>query len=96
MGRVYVIDDCYNANPASTSIALSSCASHGPKGSYKVAVLGDMLELGALSPLLHARALEDALGRMQGGKGGEGGGEGGGKREMEGGNGKSNPGPLPN
>lgn len=40
-----VLDDCYNANPASMRAALHTLVSLG-KGGRKVAVLGDMLELG--------------------------------------------------
>jgi len=44
LGSISIINDCYNANPASMKAALEMLLSshHG----YKVAVLGDMLELG--------------------------------------------------
>ncbi len=45
-GGVTVIDDCYNANPASMSAALETLARLAVEG-RAVAVLGDMLELGA-------------------------------------------------
>ncbi len=52
-GRV-VIDDSYNANPASMEASLYTlnemCA-----GRYRVAILGDMFELGEASERLHAR-----------------------------------------
>jgi UDP-N-acetylmuramoyl-tripeptide--D-alanyl-D-alanine ligase len=42
-GGVTVIDDCYNANPMSVRAALDDLAGHDGR---RVAVLGDMLELG--------------------------------------------------
>jgi UDP-N-acetylmuramoyl-tripeptide--D-alanyl-D-alanine ligase len=42
---VLVINDCYNANPLSMRAALDDLASQTPSG-RRVAVLGDMLELG--------------------------------------------------
>ena len=48
---VVVIDDCYNANPMSVRAALDALAEHpGPK----LAVLGDMLELGPDEARFHA------------------------------------------
>ncbi|HEV7806815.1 MAG TPA: UDP-N-acetylmuramoyl-tripeptide--D-alanyl-D-alanine ligase [Solirubrobacteraceae bacterium] len=43
-GGVVVIDDCYNANPMSMRAALDDLAASAP--GRRVAVLGDMLELG--------------------------------------------------
>jgi UDP-N-acetylmuramoyl-tripeptide--D-alanyl-D-alanine ligase len=43
-GGVVVVDDCYNANPMSMRAALDDLASSAP--GRRVAVLGDMLELG--------------------------------------------------
>ena len=40
-----MINDCYNANPLSMRAALDDLASHHAEG-RRVAVLGDMLELG--------------------------------------------------
>ena len=52
IGPWLVLEDCYNANPRSTEVALDTLASlTGPR----VAVLGSMLELGATSHALHAR-----------------------------------------
>jgi UDP-N-acetylmuramoyl-tripeptide--D-alanyl-D-alanine ligase len=44
-GGVVVINDCYNANPLSMRAALDDLATQAPHG-RRVAVLGDMLELG--------------------------------------------------
>lgn len=54
-----VIDDCYNANPDSTAAALRTLAAL--RGQARaVAVLGDMLELGADEAALHRRVGEVA------------------------------------
>jgi UDP-N-acetylmuramoyl-tripeptide--D-alanyl-D-alanine ligase len=44
---VLIINDCYNANPLSMRAALDDLATQAPSGGRRVAVLGDMLELGA-------------------------------------------------
>jgi len=56
-GAALVIDESYNANPASVAAALALLgqAQVGPQG-RRIAVLGDMLELGTAGPSLH-RAL---------------------------------------
>jgi len=56
-----LIDESYNANPASmrAAIALLGDARPGPRG-RRIAVLGDMLELGPTAPELH-RALAGPL-----------------------------------
>jgi UDP-N-acetylmuramoyl-tripeptide--D-alanyl-D-alanine ligase len=51
-GPVLVIDDCYNANPMSMRAALDDLAASAP--GRRVAVLGDMLELGPLEGQFHA------------------------------------------
>lgn len=51
-GGIGVIDDSYNANPASMCAALRTLAAFPCRG-QRVAVLGDMLELGAHSERLH-------------------------------------------
>jgi UDP-N-acetylmuramoyl-tripeptide--D-alanyl-D-alanine ligase len=60
-GTAVLIDESYNANPASmaAALALLGAARPGPRG-RRVAVLGDMLELGPQSPEFHA-ALIDAV-----------------------------------
>lgn len=45
-GGIVVIDDCYNANPMSMRAALDDLAASAPPSGRRVAVLGDMLELG--------------------------------------------------
>jgi UDP-N-acetylmuramoyl-tripeptide--D-alanyl-D-alanine ligase len=45
-GGVVVIDDCYNANPMSMRAALDDLAASASASGRRVAVLGDMLELG--------------------------------------------------
>ena len=47
-----VINDCYNASPLSMRAALDELADHEPEG-RRIAVLGDMLELGAEEERLH-------------------------------------------
>jgi UDP-N-acetylmuramoyl-tripeptide--D-alanyl-D-alanine ligase len=45
MGEISIIDDSYNANPASTKAALDTLTQIAASG-HRIAVLGDMLELG--------------------------------------------------
>jgi UDP-N-acetylmuramoyl-tripeptide--D-alanyl-D-alanine ligase len=54
--RVTVIDDSYNANPTATKLAIDVLA--GSTATRRIAVLGEMLELGA-----HAVALHEEVGR---------------------------------
>ena len=56
-----VIADCYNAGPESMAAALSILAKKAGAG-RRIAVLGDMLELGAFGPAAHTRVGELAAG----------------------------------
>jgi UDP-N-acetylmuramoyl-tripeptide--D-alanyl-D-alanine ligase len=60
-GTAQLIDESYNANPASMRAALAVLgqASVGPRG-RRIAILGDMLELGAEGEKLH-RDLANAV-----------------------------------
>ncbi|MEZ5828295.1 MAG: UDP-N-acetylmuramoylalanyl-D-glutamyl-2,6-diaminopimelate--D-alanyl-D-alanine ligase [Hyphomicrobiales bacterium] len=60
-GPIAVVDESYNANPASMRAALSTLGLV-PRGDFnrRVAVLGDMLELGPEGPQLH-RELAEAV-----------------------------------
>ncbi|MBN2405255.1 MAG: UDP-N-acetylmuramoyl-tripeptide--D-alanyl-D-alanine ligase [Coriobacteriia bacterium] len=49
---IHVVNDAYNANPTSMKAALQTLAEIGATGK-RVAVLGDMAELGSLSELAH-------------------------------------------
>jgi UDP-N-acetylmuramoyl-tripeptide--D-alanyl-D-alanine ligase len=53
-GRIAIVDESYNANPASMRAALATLGLT-PRDEFgrRVAVLGDMLELGGLGPKLH-------------------------------------------
>ena len=51
-GGITLIDDSYNANPASMRAALESLRLH--PGQRKIALLGEMLELGPDGPRFHA------------------------------------------
>jgi UDP-N-acetylmuramoyl-tripeptide--D-alanyl-D-alanine ligase len=57
-GGVIVINDCYNANPMSMRAALEDLA--GSARGRRVAVLGDMLELGSEELRMHAEVGERA------------------------------------
>jgi UDP-N-acetylmuramoyl-tripeptide--D-alanyl-D-alanine ligase len=55
---IFVLDDCYNSNPASARAAIAALAELRAPGERAVLVLGDMLELGDASEEAHL-----ALGR---------------------------------
>ena len=62
-GAFTLIDESYNANPASMRAALALAGGTKPgAGGRRIAVLGDMLELGPTSPRLHAALLEAVVG----------------------------------
>lgn len=54
-GSILVVDESYNASPTSVAATLAALSAVEPsKGGRRIAVLGDMLELGAAGPDLHA------------------------------------------
>jgi UDP-N-acetylmuramoyl-tripeptide--D-alanyl-D-alanine ligase len=60
---VILIDDCYNANPMSMRAALDDLAETAQRGRHRqVAVLGDMLELGAREREFHVEIGDHAAG----------------------------------
>ena len=64
-GGVTVIDDSFNGNPASMAAALDSLKARPLKGGRRIAVLGDMLELGSDAPAYH-QALAKQLADIDG------------------------------
>lgn len=63
VGGVAVLNDAYNANPDSMLAALDTFAALYPQAPSRVAVLGDMLELGEQSEQAH-REIGSAVGAM--------------------------------
>jgi UDP-N-acetylmuramoyl-tripeptide--D-alanyl-D-alanine ligase len=62
-GTIEVIDESYNASPVSVRAAVATLTAGCPApGGRRVAVLGDMLELGEAGPALH-RALAETFGQ---------------------------------
>lgn len=57
---ITILNDTYNANPQSMRAAIGILAES--KSRFKLAVLGDMFELGSLAPILH-REVGECLGR---------------------------------
>ena len=65
LGGITVVDDCYNANPASMDAALDTLRTLVPSGARAVAVLGDMLELGSGELEDHRALGERTVGKAQ-------------------------------
>jgi UDP-N-acetylmuramoyl-tripeptide--D-alanyl-D-alanine ligase len=64
-GGITILDDCYNASPASMEAALATLAGLKKDGSGRaIAVLGDMLELGAFEEEAHRGLGRGARGRV--------------------------------
>ena len=61
-GDITLIDESYNANPTSVRAALELLAATSPgRGGRRIAVLGDMLELGPRAGELHAELAQDLV-----------------------------------
>ncbi|MDD4715493.1 MAG: UDP-N-acetylmuramoyl-tripeptide--D-alanyl-D-alanine ligase [Oscillospiraceae bacterium] len=60
--NITILDDVYNANPQSMRAAVEVLSQ--TRGKHKIAVLGDMFELGALAPALH-RGIGEYLGKKE-------------------------------
>lgn len=58
---ITILNDAYNASPQSMRAAVEVLGQ--TTGDYKIAVLGDMFELGALAPVLHA-GVGECLGKV--------------------------------
>ncbi len=62
LNGVVIIDDSYNANPRSVRAALAAARETADVLHARLIIaLGDMLELGELSPIMHAAAVREAL-----------------------------------
>jgi UDP-N-acetylmuramoyl-tripeptide--D-alanyl-D-alanine ligase len=57
---LFILDDCYNANPASCLAAIDTAVSLAAPGDRLILVLGDMLELGAATDPAH-REIGEAI-----------------------------------
>jgi len=54
LGKLTILNDCYNANPESTSAALETLI-HFPEARRRIFVFGDMLELGTNATKAHTK-----------------------------------------
>jgi UDP-N-acetylmuramoyl-tripeptide--D-alanyl-D-alanine ligase len=61
-GGVTVIDDSFNGNPASMAAALDSLKARPVANGRRIAILGDMLELGDDAPAYHVALAEHVAG----------------------------------
>jgi UDP-N-acetylmuramoyl-tripeptide--D-alanyl-D-alanine ligase len=65
LGDIELIDESYNANPASMRAALDLLKATNPQsGGRRIAVLGEMLELGTDGPALHCAIAKDIAENM--------------------------------
>jgi len=60
VGGITLVDDSYNANPASVRAAIEALSTH--ESGRRVLVLGDMLELGSVAGAFHKDVVRAALG----------------------------------
>jgi UDP-N-acetylmuramoyl-tripeptide--D-alanyl-D-alanine ligase len=61
-GGITVIDDSFNGNPASMVAALGSLKARPVNSGRRIAILGDMLELGSDAPTYHEKLAKDLPG----------------------------------
>jgi UDP-N-acetylmuramoyl-tripeptide--D-alanyl-D-alanine ligase len=61
-GGAVLIDDSFNGNPASMVAALGSLKARPVKAGRRIAILGDMLELGTDAPAYHTKLAKDLPG----------------------------------
>jgi UDP-N-acetylmuramoyl-tripeptide--D-alanyl-D-alanine ligase len=61
-GGAVLIDDSFNGNPASMVAALDSLKARPVKGGRRIAILGDMLELGVEAPAYHEELAKHLIG----------------------------------
>lgn len=61
-GGIIVIDDSFNGNPASMVAALGSLKARPVPSGRRIAILGDMLELGTDAPAYHEKLAKDLPG----------------------------------